>query len=333
MTFVTFADRKLSMGQDRDWLWRSIALAAVVIGCALAIRLWTGYPGSPKGENSLTVALVVVTLTALGRFLFYLWELWKGGNERPIAAIRAVLPAATLAFLPVAVGVLVIGAFLFSLSYLKLMITAFVPFWADETLAATDRFMFVDPQAIALAIHPALPTLGIFYGLWHAAHLGGILWVVHWRSQEKARHIVSFMLTWMIGMFLAYVFSSAGPIFVGLYDPEIAPETVRRPAEFLWANYQAQGALIGGGISAFPSMHVAIAAWLAIVLRDRGFAWLGICYLLGIFVCSVVLGWHYVLDGVAGVGIAVLADKISLAWLSRDRMVISTSAQWATARN
>lgn len=62
-------------------------------------------------------------------------------------------------------------------------------------------------------------------------------------------------------------------------------------------------------------MHVAIAAWLAIVLRDRGFTWLGVAYLLGIFVCSVVLGWHYVLDGAAGIAVALLADRVSRIWL------------------
>ena len=303
------------MGRDRDWLWRSLVLAGVAVGCALAIRLWTGYPGNPKGENSLTVALVVVTLTALGRFLIFLRNLWESGDERPIAAIRSALPSAALSFLPIGIGVMAIGAFLFCMSYLKSMITAFVPFWADNALAATDRLLLIHPQAIALAIGPALPALGFFYGLWHAAHLGGILWVLHWRGTNKARHIISFMLTWMIGMFVAYLFSSAGPLFTGDYDPAIAPESVRKPAEILWVNYQARGALIGGGISAFPSMHVGIAAWLAIVLRDRGFKWLGIVYLMGVFACSVILGWHYVLDGVAGIAVALLADRVSQLWL------------------
>lgn len=321
------------MGRDHAWLWRMIALSAIAIGCAVAVRLWTGYPGNPKGENSLTVALVVVTLTALGRFLIFLWSLWKSKNDHPLAAIRSAIPAATLAFMPIAIGVLAIGAFLVSMSYLKSMITAIVPFWADDMLAASDRLMLVDPQAIAIAIHPSLPSLGLFYGLWHAAHIGGILWVLHWRSPDKGRHILSFMLTWGIGMFFAYVFSSAGPIFTGIYDPAIAPESVRRPAAILWANYQARGALIGGGISAFPSLHVAIAAWLAIVLRDRGFTWFGVAFLLGIFVCSVILGWHYVLDGVAGAAIALLADRISRAWLSRGQSRISVSAQLAHAQS
>ena len=321
------------MGRDRAWLFKAIGIAVVAAACAVAVRIWTGYPGNPKGETSLTVAVVVVVLAALGRFLIYLWRLWSASTERPIAAIRESFPAAAREFVPIALGVAVIGAFLFSLSYLKSMITAIVPFWADDLLAASDRMMFVDPQAIALAIHPALPALGFFYGLWHVAHLGGILWVLHWRSAGKARHIVSFMLTWLIGMFFAYVFSSAGPLFVGLYDPSIAPESVRRPAELLWANYQARGAVVGGGISAFPSMHVALAAWFAIVLNERGLAWLGIAYLLGIFVCSVILGWHYVLDGVAGIGVAVLADRISQAWLSTVQARGSITARLAPARN
>lgn len=303
------------MGRNWDWLWRLLALAGVAVGCALAVRFWTGYPGNPKGETSLTVALIVVTLTALARFLIFLGNLWKSGNERPIAAIVAALPSAAIAFFPIGVGVLAIGAFLFCMSYLKSMITAFVPFWADNALAAADRILLIDPQAIALAIGPTLPALGLFYGLWHAAHLGGILWVLHWRGANKARHIISFMLTWLIGMLFAYLFSSAGPLFTGVYDPAIAPESVRKPAEILWANYQARGALIGGGISAFPSMHVAIAAWLAIVLRDRGLGWLGVTYSLAVFICSVILGWHYALDGVAGIAVALIADRLSQAWL------------------
>ena len=322
----------MAMGQDREWLWRVVALSALTISCAVVIRLWSGYPGHLKGETSLTIALLVVALTALGRFIIFLWSLWRAGNEHPLAAIRAASPSAALAFMPIAIGVLAIGAFLVSLSYLKSMITAIVPFWADGILAATDRFMLIHPQAIAIAIHPALPMLGLFYGLWHAAHLGGILWVLHWRNGNKGRHILSFMLTWLIGMFFAYVFSSAGPLFVGLYDPAIAPESVRKPAEFLWANYQARGALVGGGISAFPSLHVGIAAWLAIVLRDRGLGWLGIAYMLGVFICSVILGWHYVLDGVGGIGVALLADKVSQSWLSPGKNRILATAQPAPAR-
>lgn len=75
--------------------------------------------------------------------------------------------------------------------------------------------------------------------------------------------------------------------------------------------------MIGGGISAFPSMHVAIAAWLALVLRDRGWAKVGIAYLVAVFACSFILGWHYAADGIGGMAIAIIADRLARAWLSR----------------
>jgi membrane-associated phospholipid phosphatase len=291
----------------------------MAIVCAMAIRLWTGYPGNPKGETSLTVALLVIALTALARFLLFLWSLWKDGNPHPSAAIKAALPAATLGFIPIAIGVITIGSFLVSISYLKSMITVIVPFWADGPLAATDRMMSIDAQSIALAVAPALPAIGIFYGLWHLVNLGGILWVLQWRSADKASHIIGYMLTWAIGMFFAYLISSAGPIFTGLYDPAVAPESVRKPAAILWANYQARGALIGGGISAFPSLHVAIAAWFALVLRHRGLGWIGFSYAIGVLASSVILGWHYVLDGVAGIGIAIFSYWLAAVWTAPKR--------------
>ncbi len=321
------------MGRDREWLFKAIALAALVAAWAVAVRLWTGYPAVPKGETSLKMALLVVALAALGQFLIYLWRLWKAGQDSPIAAIQREFPAAALRFLPIVIGVAVISTFLVSISYLKSMITAIVPFWADAPFAAMDRAIFVDPQAIAIALGPVLPALGFFYGLWHVVHLGGILWVLHWKKGDKARHILSFMLTWSIGMALAYIFSSAGPIFTGTYDPAAAPESVQKPAAMLWANYQARGAVIGGGISAFPSMHVAIAAWFAIVLNDRRVPLIGIAYLIGVSVCSVILGWHYVIDSVAGIGVALFADRVSQAWLSRGQDRISVTAQLAAARN
>ncbi|HEU0309894.1 MAG TPA: phosphatase PAP2 family protein [Sphingomicrobium sp.] len=305
------------MGRDQDWLYPAIAIAMGTVICAAALQYMTGYPSLPRGRVSLTAALVIIALTALFRFLRYLLSLWRAGEQHPSARIRKQFRPALLAFWPIAAGVVTLGTFLHAISFLKSMIPAVVPFWADALFAATDRFIFVDPQAIAIALQPALTGIGLFYGLWHAAHLGGILWVLHWRDGRKARHILSFMLTWSIGMFFAFAFSSMGPIFTGQYDPSVAPETTRKAAAFLWANYQADGALLGGGISAFPSMHVAIAAWLAIVLKDRGLPWLGFAYLVGVFAGSVILGWHYVIDSVAGIAIALAADRLALQWTNR----------------
>lgn len=305
------------MERDRYWYYPAIFVALGTAICAAVIRLATGYPGAPDGQTSLKVAIFIIVVAALFRFLRFLFRLWRAGEDHPISRMRTEFAPALLGFVPIAVGVAILSVFLFSITLLKSMIPSVVPFWADPPFAAMDRAMFINAQAIALALKPALGAIGLFYGLWHAAHLGGILWVLHWRRPNKGRHILSFMLTWAIGMTCAYIFSSAGPIFTGQFDPAVAPESVQKAATWLWSNYRREDGVIGGGISAFPSMHVAIAAWLAIVLRDRGLPAPGIAYLIGVFACSIILGWHYAIDGIAGAAIAALADRLSGAWFAR----------------
>lgn len=305
------------MERDREWLFPAIMIAMATALAAAVIKFATGYAGQPNGTTSLKVAIGVVVVTALLRFLRYLFDLWREGEDHPIGRATKDSSLAFLNLAPVVAGIAIIGLFLYSITFLKSMITAVIPFWADPLLEASDRTIYIDPQAMALTLKPALPALGLFYGLWHAVHLGGILWVLHWQYGDKARHILSFMLTWGIGMALAYVFSSAGPIFTGAYDPSTAPAITQKAAEFLWSNYQASGARIGGGISAFPSMHVALAAWFTLVLKDRGLQLIGLVYLLAVFFCSIVLGWHYAVDGAAGIGIALLGDRLSGLWIRR----------------
>jgi hypothetical protein len=308
------------MGRGTDWILPGAAIAGLSLTCSFLLSAATEYPGRPKGLTSLTVALSVIIVAALFRFLRYLYGMWKAGVPDPIARIVGDVRPALADFVPIATGVAVIGTFLFGVTFLKSMLVAVVPFWADEPLAAIDRTLSIYPQQIAESLGPLLPPIGIFYGLWHAANLGGILWVLHWRTEARSRFIISFMLTWAIGMATAYAFSSAGPIFTGEFDPAVAPESVRKPAAILWANYQAKGALLGGGISAFPSMHVAIAAWFALALKERGLGWVGIVYAAAIFFCSIVLGWHYSLDGVAGIAIALVAQRISNNWFAKRRL-------------
>jgi membrane-associated phospholipid phosphatase len=72
--------------------------------------------------------------------------------------------------------------------------------------------------------------------------------------------------------------------------------------DMLWGNYQMRDVMVGSGISAMPSMHVAIATLFALVCwRVR--RWLGIVmatYAVIIMLGSVHLGWHYAVDGYLG---------------------------------
>jgi hypothetical protein len=303
--------------ENERWVQAAIMFALGGIAWALIFAAATGYQGRPSGLTTVKISLAVVVFASACRFVRYIYELWRTGVPDPIACIRADFQQGLADTLPLLLGVVALCAFLSSITFVKSMIVAVVPFWADAPLAAIDRWLLINPQEIAVALKPAIPAIGIFYGLWHVVHLGGILWVLLWRDPGKARFIISFMLTWAIGMALAYIFSSAGPIFTGRYDPSLAPESVRRTAAFLWTNYKESGAQLGGGISAFPSMHVALAAWFALVLQTRRIAWLGVAYVIGIFAGSIILGWHYAMDGVAGIAVALLADRLATLWLVR----------------
>jgi hypothetical protein len=319
--------------ENEGWVRPAILIAFGGIAWALIFAAVTGFRGRPSGLTTIKLSLAVVAFASACRFMRYVYRLWKAGVPDPVTQIRADFRHGLIDVLPLLVGVVAICAFLSSMTFLKSMIVAVVPFWADAPLAMMDRALFIDPQQIALSLRPALPAVGLFYGLWHAVHLGGILWVLLWRDPSKARFIISFMLTWAIGMAFAYIFSSAGPIFTGRYDPALAPESMRRVVSFLWTNYKNSGAQLGGGISAFPSMHVALAAWFALVLRARHATWLGVAYVIGIFAASIILGWHYAVDAVAGIAVALFADRLAGRWLSRRTDYASPAATVAAFPN
>ena len=151
------------------------------------------------------------------------------------------------------------------------------------------------------------------------------------RRPNREQALLAFFLTvGLLGVFGQYLLPSGGPIFwerLGFGDRFAAIEIPNRTlgaADKLWAAYQGHAISFASGISAFPSIHVATTAWIAITMRH----WLGYAYLAVIFFGSIILGWHYALDGVAGIAGALICyalAKAVLRWpmpqlgLSRDR--------------
>jgi hypothetical protein len=333
MTATPIGDNVNIMEREERWIIPAITIASASILWAAVFAAITGYRDRPSGASSLIVSMAFISLAAGLRLVRFIIGLWRAGDAHPIAQIRMRFRSAAIEFLPIVIGIGVIGAFLSSQTFLKSMIVSVVPFWADGPLAAIDRALHLDAAQLAARMQQIMKPLGRFYALWHLVNLGGILWVLHWKGQEKSRLIIGYMLTWSIGMMLAYVFSSAGPIFTGRYDPSLAPHSVQLAVKFLWANYKESGAALGGGISAFPSMHVAIAAWFALVLRERGLGWVGAAYTLCIFAGSIILGWHYAVDGVAGIGVALVADRFAGLWVNRRSSYASRAVAVAVVPN
>lgn len=168
------------------------------------------------------------------------------------------------------------------------------------------------------------------YNLWFFIILGSyfLVGMSARNSENRMRYLTSFMLLWLIaGVFIAFTFSSAGPVYFErlgfgsdyaplMADLHTANDHFRIWAlstqEMLWDGFT--GARKGSaGISAFPSLHVASSVLLAIYAthcRSR-FAPLAWLFAAAILLGSVVLGWHYAVDGYAGALLAWLVWRLS----------------------
>lgn len=148
----------------------------------------------------------------------------------------------------------------------------------------------------------------------------------------RLRYFLSMFLVWtVLGNVLALLFLSAGPVFYGE-----ATGDHQRFADFLAAlsgdspsatfrSYLWQGSVngtvgFGTGISAFPSVHVGVATMNALFLREYGpkAGLAGLVHLVVILASSVLLGWHYAIDGYVSI-LVVLLMHMALKRVLADR--------------
>lgn len=200
-----------------------------------------------------------------------------------------------------------------------------VGFWADPLLADLDRAVIGRDAWLTLSWAPRA-LIDLSYLAWFPAKFltYGLL-LASFPSDKKSRALLACFLTWGIGALTQYLLPSAGPIFydkLGLGDRFSSlpfGHYTKQAADYVWANYQAGGLEIGGGISAMPSMHIAIAVWVALVVASYApkLRWVGAAFAALIWLGSVHLGWHYASDGLAGGIIALAAWKLAGLWVNR----------------
>jgi membrane-associated phospholipid phosphatase len=203
-------------------------------------------------------------------------------------------------------------------SWTKIVRAIALPVWADPLRArAAQALCGIDPwQAAQAAFGWAAPLIDEAYVTWAPVKFATLLVVVSLpETPQKTRALTSYFVLMASVALGQYLFSSAGPVFyaqLGLGDRfadlKLQPWVVSARA-YLWQDYLRGSRKIGAGISAMPSMHVAISLWIALVLRSfrRSLAVVGFAYFAIISVGSVLLGWHYAIDGLAGIAIALLA--------------------------
>jgi hypothetical protein len=201
----------------------------------------------------------------------------------------------------------------------KLHIPIHMPFYLDHFFADLDKAIHgVDPWILTHSI-PRFPFFDgvmhfIYSGIWFISWFGTFVAVALWKNREgRNRYMWGMALTTLIcGSILATLLSSVGPIFYERFygDDRFAELTdylmqnwgmmsVYQMSTYLYSHYVADVTVLGGGISAMPSMHVAISvlnAWFLTSLGKRP-AIAGWTFAAIIMFGSVYTGWHYALDG------------------------------------
>lgn len=207
----------------------------------------------------------------------------------------------------------------------KISIPEINPFSWDPLLMELDRTLHggMHPWEILQPVlgHPFVTSaISYLYNIWQ-----GMILFVYWQivriegRELRMQFLLAFVMAWaVLGSAGAYAFSSAGPCFYGDVvvgdNPFAAQMDYLHAAHaqytnwsvyaqgYLWRIYESGNAHLGGGISAMPSLHVGVALLLFLLAKRFGRvpAWLTGGYLAVILIGSVHLGWHYAIDGYAG---------------------------------
>jgi hypothetical protein len=335
------------------WLVRDLpvfvlagALFALCFAIISANGLFVGF-GAISSNARLyflaALAMVVVDLVVTlarrrpTRPMPFLAQLWRERitDPRVLAGVPAFL--LVIVFMPF-------------FSKLKAMIPLFNAFTWDGAFIAWDRALFFgyDAWQVLQPVfgYPIVTAgLAVLYHAWMLLIYVGTLYFLFARAAAPVRrqYLAGFFLIWtVIGAGMATALASVGPCFM---EPIFGDRTFAAQMAYLEAanrevpvmTLHVQGLLLewyragegglGSGITAMPSMHVAMAMlfWLAIRRVSPAAGQFFFVFLVLIWIGSVHLAYHYAVDGL----VSVLATAV--LWWAANRVLVWWDAQ-ATLR-
>jgi membrane-associated phospholipid phosphatase len=211
----------------------------------------------------------------------------------------------------------------------KSLIMHLNPYSADPALSAVDQalhFGHYPHEFLIGAFNSAslADLLDGFYLLWFPVMFTANAWCIFFERDDNRRMRflwASFLCGIIGGNLMAVLLSSVGPIYFGAYYPDIVNPYAAFIASLQGVDLKVIGvsaALLSvvqnpafpdfNSISAMPSMHVTVAWTIGL------YAWsihrfagaLAFAFAAIILLGSVYLGWHYAIDGYAGILLATL---------------------------
>jgi hypothetical protein len=322
------------------------AIAVATYAAGLVLGRLLGEPVTLGLAALVSTSILLAAVAVVGVWLLAsLWGLWREGYQgSPTAALARSLFNDILTPGRISNGahvLLATGVFAVGFTNLKAYIPRLNPFSWDPVLMELDRFIHFGhlPHDLLMPLfgHPLVTLcVNVVYNMWFVVLLGYVLWQ-GFRDPDTAlrqRYLIAYLLAWTLGTLVAgTLLSSAGPCFYGRLFPgpdpyaglmdylaaadRVYPLWALSTQEMLWQSYVTSGGLVSG-ISAMPSLHVATAVLFFLCARAAGIRWL--TWFTGIFAAMILLGsvllaWHYAVDGYAGALIAVFCWWLAGLWV------------------
>lgn len=295
---------RLRVESSREMLLLGLIWLAISLGLMRVGYLWF------SAADSMATAFALV--------LFYLCK-----RSRPLD-FRPVVAASTIA-LTGSLFVLLFSAVAFWHTIGKAWLFVLLPS-RDSLLAIADALLLGDDFYYSLQLWRIQNPVLVSWADWvYFAFMQQFLWAGFYFAfaGDALGHRAK---TWVMAVFLAYFLGTFSYFIIPSYGPAFAlPELFADLGQGLQV-HQVQAALadntqslaaapldwipIFGFLAAMPSLHVGgtVLAALAAVGVMRWICWV---WAAMTWVCTVILGWHWLWDGPAGVLLALLCWNLA----------------------
>ena len=306
------------------------AICAASFAAALALAIAAGIRGT-KILGDYMFAGLVATFLALILWIIIPWL--RAPQHRALPMIPAPTAVLRERWPLLILPALILPLFMTGFTVAKVSFPHLTGFQWDGFWTAADALIFdgdpwrvthqlIGPQASSWLVWAYTAGWGVVIGMTMP------LYALSAEPRRVAHAFSALMASWfVIGVAGATIFSSAGPIFAEMADPALgqhfaplkaslaqllpANDPVLMSQQYLREAADHRVALRGGGISAMPSMHLAVCTFLVILAWHSRWRTPAILFWLVIWVGSIHFGYHYALDGFLAAPLAWLCWRVT----------------------
>ena len=342
--------------RPEEWL----LFALWLFGFALCMSTGTGFDFRVIFDRYLrffaTYGLVLLGVT---RVLFVVAESWRPesavgrrvhgfafGERRGLTSVVAI-------DLEFARGLILLFASLSVYSNIKVRIPAINPTIGDELFIQLDAMIFGSDFALGLEAW-AQNDAGVSRFL-ADTYKHDYIWMVLLLSLAYVRRDAMAIrwifgatcLTYITAILVTVGYPSLGPFYLERERLDWVNQSgVGGAQRFLTKFYNSNlaklqaGEVIQGkafaGIAAFPSLHIGhmiVMGWVSLRLAPLYAVWM-LCITVVTFLATIAFGWHYAVDAIGGIAVAIGCTELVYQIVKRDggRTRLLTERPWFRAR-